>query len=55
MTGQIVHAVPRGDLVQHEVTETCVCGPTVEPVKREDGAVGWVAIHHSIDGREANE
>ncbi len=44
-----------GDLVQHEMTEDCVCGPTPEPVKREDGSMGWLYVHHSLDGREMSE
>lgn len=39
----------------HDVSEDCVCGPTVEPVKRDDGSVGWVVVHHSLDGRELSE
>lgn len=44
-----------GDLVEHELADDCVCGPTAEPVKRDDGSIGWVVIHHSLDGREASE
>jgi hypothetical protein len=44
-----------GDLIEHEVSEDCVCGPTPQPVKRDDGSVGWVIVHHSLDGREANK
>lgn len=45
-----------GDLVEHELTENCVCGPTALPVKDEtDGSVGWVYVHHSLDGRELAE
>ena len=47
-----VHVVPVNDLVDHAVDEDCVCGPTLEPVEREDGSFGWVAVHHSLDGRE---
>lgn len=48
-----VHVVPRGDLVDHE-DENCSCGPTTEPVTRDDGSVGWLIIHHSLDGREGS-
>lgn len=44
-----------GDLITHEQSEDCVCGPTVEPVKRDDGSYGWLVIHHSLDGRELVE
>jgi hypothetical protein len=49
------HVVPRGDLIDHDTNDGCPCGPTTEPVKRDDGSVGWVVTHHSIDGREAHE
>lgn len=48
--------VPINDLIDHEeFSEDCPCGPTPDPVKREDGSVGWVLVHHSLDGREADE
>lgn len=40
------------DLIAHEIDENCVCGPTPEAVKRDDGSVGWLYVHHSLDGRE---
>ena len=43
------------DIIEHEVTEDCACGPTVEPVKDDDGATGWLIVHHSLDGRERFE
>ena len=43
------------DAFFHELADDCPCGPTAESVKRDDGSVGWVLIHHSLDGREANE
>jgi len=51
-----VHVLPSGDLVAHDSEgDDCVCGPGVEPVKRRDGSVGWLVIHHSLDGREVDE
>jgi hypothetical protein len=50
-----VHVVPIGDLIEHDVTAECVCGPRVEPVKRPDGSCGWLVLHHSLDNREATE
>lgn len=49
------HVYPLGDIVEHEVDEGCICGPTCEPVEREDGSFGYVYVHHSLDGREAFE
>ena len=46
-----MHVVPIADLVEHE-DDDCVCGPTTEPVPRDDGSFGWVVTHHSLDGRE---
>jgi hypothetical protein len=51
-----IHVFPTGDLIDHDTDGgECPCGPTSEPVKREDGSVGWVVIHASLDGREAKE
>jgi len=47
-----LHVIPNGDLVDHESTPDCPCGPTSDPVERADGSVGWVHVHHSLDGRE---
>lgn len=49
-----VHVLPVDDLIDH-VDEDCPCGPTVDPVKRDDGSYGWVIVHHSLDGRENHE
>jgi hypothetical protein len=49
------HVVPVNDIVKHDLSEDCVCGPDVQPIKRDDGSVGWVISHHSLDGRESRE
>lgn len=46
-----IHVLPVGDLVAHEDTDDCVCGPTAEAVKRDDGSVGWLIVHDALDGR----
>ena len=48
------HVEPVNDLIAHEDND-CVCGPTVEPVPRDDGSIGWLYTHHSLDGRELKE
>ena len=48
------HVMPVNDLIEHDF-EDCPCGPKVEPVPREDGSVGWLITHNSLDGREFNE
>jgi hypothetical protein len=49
-----LHVIPaeNTDLVRHTLADDCVCGPDMEPVKRDDGSVGWICTHHSLDGRE---
>jgi hypothetical protein len=46
-----VHVLPVTDLIDH-THDDCPCGPAVEPVVRGDGSVGWLVVHHSLDGRE---
>lgn len=50
-----IHVVPSHDLIDHEVSESCPCGPVTEAVKRDDGSVGWVVGHHALDAREVRE
>lgn len=54
MTG---HVVPIADLIVHEVDDAggCPCVPSVEPVALPAGGIGWLLVHHSLDGREFNE
>lgn len=56
LVSEPVHVFPVGDLVEHDTSGvTCVCGPTDEPVERDDGSCGWLVVHHSLDGRESWE
>jgi hypothetical protein len=53
-----VHIVPNGDIVEHASNTDCVCGPHVEFVDPDTGLTypsGPLIVHHSLDGREANE
>jgi hypothetical protein len=53
---KVVHVHPVADLIEHQLAEDCPCGPASEPVKRDNGPVGWVVVtHHSLDGRELDE
>lgn len=45
----------RSDVIEHEISADCICGPTAVPVERPDGSVGWQYVHHSLDGRELRE
>lgn len=56
--GDILHVWPTKDHIKHDTTDddgNCVCGPRTDPVKRDDGSMGWVIVHYSLDGREHNE
>lgn len=51
-----VHVYPINDLIEHDTNgDDCVCGPSSIPVERDDGSIGWVISHHSLDGREQFE
>lgn len=51
-----LHVLPINDLIEHENEGAdCLCGPTVELVNADDGTVGTLVIHNSLDGREAEE
>lgn len=49
-----LHVTPVGDLIEHDTSAEgeCACGPTDRPVERDDGSICWIAVHHSLDGRE---
>ena len=49
------HVVPLGDLIEHDLTDDCMCGPRQQLVKIADGSDGWLVVHHSLDGREEQE
>jgi hypothetical protein len=54
----VLHVRPVGDLICHDTSTgepDCVCGPEVRPEKRQDGSVGWLIVHHALDGREQRE
>lgn len=51
-TPDLLHVIPVRDVVKHEESDECVCGPRSEPVQREDGSYGWVIVHQALDGRE---
>ena len=44
------HVTPVGDLIEHEDSEDCVCGPDW---KEESGSD--IYVHHSLDNRELEE
>jgi hypothetical protein len=46
-----IDVLPKGDLIKHDESSDCVCGPTTHPVERGDGSIGWIREHHALDGR----
>lgn len=55
-TSSSFHVYSLNDLIEHDAeSDDCRCGPRLEPLKRSDGSIGWVAVHHSLDGRELTE
>jgi hypothetical protein len=46
-----MHIVPFDDLIEHEETVDCICGPAV--IYLDDGLK--TITHSSLDGREQNE
>ncbi|ANA86344.1 hypothetical protein BH762_gp001 [Gordonia phage OneUp] len=50
-----VHVIPDLDIIEHDQSDDCVCGPAVEPVPLATGGMSWLVTHHSLDGREADE
>lgn len=52
----MLHVVPNNDYIKHNLeTNHCVCGQRIERVVEDDGSVGWLIVHHSLDGREFRE
>lgn len=42
------HLYPTDDLIEHELRgDGCVCGPTADPIKHDDGQVSWLYRHVS--------
>jgi hypothetical protein len=50
-----LHVHPVNDLIDHELTGECPCGPQARPVERSDGSMGWLMVHNSLDAREKDE
>lgn len=46
-----IHVTPVNDLIDHELSEDCICGP--EPELLENGK--WMYAHESLDRREDSE
>jgi hypothetical protein len=52
------HVWPANDLIEHDTDDDngdCPCGPRATPVEADDGSIGWIYTHHSLDGREQDE
>lgn len=56
MSDNTLHVIPVEDLIEHDTDGgDCPCGPETSAVERDDGSMGWLEIHHALDGREHNE
>lgn len=53
--GDIIHVHPVNDLIPHELTDECVCGPRTEIEMREGRRDKHIYVHASLDGREHRE
>lgn len=49
------HVIPVDDLVEHETSEDCPCGPQVEIVMRVDAPDAHLYHHSALDGHELLE
>ena len=52
------HVHPADDGIEHDTSTSepdCLCGPEVRPAPGADGSMGWLIVHHSLDGREQAE
>lgn len=50
----VKHVVPRQDIVVHDVSEGCVCGPAGYVMSGHDECDHpdvWIHQHHALDGR----
>lgn len=45
------HVIPLNDLIEHELTEDCICGPAVTMLAGAEGDC-WQISHPALDGRE---
>ena len=50
-----LHVLPINDLIEHETTGSCPCGPDEQLVQRDGEPDRWMVVHHSLDGRELHE
>ena len=54
----MISVLPVNDVLEHDQTLDCICGPDVEWIDPETGDTypsGPFVLHHSLDGREAKE
>lgn len=54
----VFHVTPMRYLTGHDTSSAepdCACRPQVGLAPQEDGSMGWLLAHHSLDGREQVE
>ncbi len=50
-----LHVMPTNDIVDHEPSDDCICGPEFELREAPDGSDMWIAIHWSADALQQQE
>lgn len=48
----ILHIIPDNDLIDHEPTNRCICGPRTDITHGDNGEQQWIITHHALDNRE---
>lgn len=52
---EVFHVTPVGDLIEHDLTPHCICGPRIILMTNAEGRSGRIVTHASLDGREGQE
>jgi len=48
------HVVPVDDIIKHELSTECACGPEVTPIESDQIEGESLVGHRSLDGREVD-
>lgn len=48
MNGDTMHRIPARDVIVHEPSEDCACGPRAELVQRPGKTDLWIHHHHAL-------
>lgn len=50
-----LHVLPRNDLIEHEMSSLCPCGPHMKWGDESGNYDEPLIVHNSLDGRELSE